>query len=433
MGYMNYILLVILVLLSGFFSGSETAFMSVSLVKIKAQANKGDIRAKRVLKLLKDETRLLTAILIGNNLVNIGASAISTSIAIEIFGNSGVAIATGIVTLIILFFGEITPKSLGNIKSIKFAKVVAIYLIWIEKILLPVIIIFSFIIKKMLGEKKLVSATFFSEEEIKRFVNVSEEEGAIKETESEMIHSIFDFDDTLVKEIMVPRIDMVCINKNAGIDELVDLAVENGHSRIPVYEESIDEIIGLVYVKDLLSLISFTEKNDEEKMKLENFIKPIYFIPESKPINQLLAEMKNRKEHMAIVVDEYGGTSGLITIEDLLEEIVGDIQDEYDYEPKQIKIIGEHEMLVDGQVDIDDINQVLPELILDRDDYETISGFVLHHLGYFPKEGEKLEIEELDIEIKETSEHKIDKVRIISEEPVRIKENQAGVLHVKKD
>ena len=429
MDYLNYILLVFLVFLSGFFSGSETAFMSLNRIKIKDQANSGDARARRVVKLLEDETRLLTAILIGNNLVNIAASAIATSIAMDLFGSSGVAIATGIITLVILVFGEITPKSLGNTRAIKYSKAVSGSLLWIEKFLAPVIALFSILVKRMVGEKKLVTAAFFSEEEIKRFVNVSEEEGAIKETESEMIHSIFDFDDTLVKEIMVPRIDMVCIDKEADISELVELAVENGHSRIPVYKDSIDEIVGLVYVKDLLNIIL----KSDEKSTLGDFIKPIYFIPESKPINKLLAEMKNRKEHMAIVVDEYGGTSGLITIEDLLEEIVGDIQDEYDYEPKQIKIIGEHELLVDGKVDIDDINEILPELILDRDDYETISGFVLHHLGYFPKEGEKLEIEGLIIEITETREHKIEKVNIISDKPVKIKENKAGVLHVKKE
>ncbi len=428
-GLLYYILLVFLIFFSAFFAGSETAFMSLNRVKIKDQANDGDVRARKVVKLLEDETRLLTAILIGNNLVNIGASAIATSIALNIFGSSGVAIATGLVTLIILFFGEITPKSMGNKHAIKMAKTVAAYLIWIEKILAPVIAVFTFLIKKMIGDKKLVTATFFSEEELKRFVNVSEEEGAIKETESEMIHSIFDFDDTLVKEIMVPRIDMVCVEKNHGIEELVDIAVENGHSRIPVYENSVDEIVGLVYVKDLLTLIS----DKKEDKKLEDFIKPIYFIPESKPINRLLAEMKRRKEHMAIVVDEYGGTSGLITIEDLLEEIVGDIQDEYDYEPQQIKIVGEKELIVDGKVDIDDINELLPDLILDRDDYETISGFVLHHLGYFPDEGEQLEVDNLKIEITETKEHRIEKVKIISKKPVIIKKNRAGVSHVKKD
>lgn len=416
---LNVLLLLILLSLSGFFSGSETAFMSVNRVKIREQANSGDRRALSVDKLLHDETKLLTTILIGNNLVNIATSSLATAIAIDIFGSKGVGIATGIVTLFILIFGEITPKALGNKSSIKFSKTVSIYLIWLEKLLYPFIKFFSALIKIMVGEDNMITSAFLSEEEIKRFVNVSEEEGVIKETESEMIQSIFDFDDTLVREIMVPRIDMICIKKNASIEELVELAVENGHSRIPVYEESIDEIVGLIYVKDLLNLIL---RDSIEDVSLKDLIKPIYFIPETKPINQLLAEMKSRKEHMAIVLDEYGGTSGLITIEDLLEEIVGDIQDEYDLEPKQIEIISKNEVMVDGKVDIDEINEILPELLLDREEYETISGFVLHHLGYFPEEGEKIKIDGLKIIITETSEHRIEKVKIVSEKAVKIEE-----------
>ncbi len=414
-----YIILFFLIILSGFFSGSETAFMAVNRVKIKDLSNKGDLKADKVERLLNDETRLLTTILIGNNLVNIAASAIATSLAIDFFGNTGVGIATGIITLLILIFGEISPKSLANSHSIKFSKTAAPYLLWMERILSPVIFFFTFLIKKLVGEDNLITSAFLSEEEIKRFVNVSEEEGVIKETESEMIHSIFDFDDTLVKEIMVPRIDMICIEKGADIKELVELAVENGHSRIPVYKDSIDEIIGLVYVKDLLALIL----KDEKDVSLEKFIKPIYFIPESKPINKLLSEMKRRKEHMAVVVDEYGGTAGLITIEDLLEEIVGDIQDEYDFEPQQIEIINKNEILVDGKVDIDDINEVLPQLLLDRDNYETISGFILHFLGYFPKEDEEIKIDGLKFKIEKTREHKIEKIRIFSDQEVKIKDN----------
>ncbi|MFW6006395.1 MAG: CNNM domain-containing protein, partial [Halanaerobiales bacterium] len=302
--FLNVFFLLILLFLSGFFSGSETAFMSVNRVKVREQANNGNVKAFRVDKLLKDETKLLTTILIGNNLVNIATSSLATAIAIDFFGSKGVGIATGVVTLFILVFGEITPKSLGNKNAFNFSKTVAIYLIWLEKLLFPLIKIFSILIKVMVREDNLITSAFLSEEEIKRFVNVSEEEGVIKETESEMIQSIFDFDDTLVREIMVPRIDMVCIEKNASIEELVELAVENGHSRIPVFEESIDDIVGLIYVKDLLNLIL---KDSIEGVSLKELIKPIYFIPETKPINQLLAEMKRRKEHMAIVLDEYGG------------------------------------------------------------------------------------------------------------------------------
>lgn len=413
----DIIILLVLLFLSGFFSGSETAFMSANRVKIRELAHNNDMRAVKVDKLLEDETRLLTTILIGNNLVNIAASAIATAVAIDIFGKKGIGIATGIVTLFILIFGEITPKSLGNHKSIKFSKIAAPYLFWMGKILSPVIYLFSLLIKVMIGEDNLISSAFLSEEEIKRFVNVSQEEGVIKKDESEMIKSVFDFDDTMVKEIMIPRIDMACIEKKSDITELIDMAIEKGHSRVPVFEETIDDIVGLVYVKDLLQLI----QNNEEAHALEEFIKPIYFIPETKPINQLLNEMQRRKEHMAVVLDEYGGTSGLITIEDLLEEIVGDIQDEFDLEPKQIDVINENEILTDGRVDIGDINEILPELLVDQEEYETISGFVLHYLGYFPEEGEEIEMNGLKIRVDRISEHRIKKVRIYTDKPVKFK------------
>src|SRR6056297_771292 len=411
----NLIGFISLLILSGFFSGSETAFMSANRVRIRELVNEGDKKAERVDKLLEDQTKLLTTILIGNNLVNIAASAIATSIAIDIFGSKGVGIATGVVTLVILVFGEITPKSIGNNNPIKYAKLASVILLWLEKLLYPIILFFTILIKKLIGQDKMISSAFISEEEVRRFVNVSEEEGAIKESEKEMIQSVFEFDDIVVKEIMVPRIDMVCISKDASINELVDLAVEKGHSRIPVYEESIDDIIGLIYVKDLLQLL----QKGKENLTLEDLIKPIYFIPESKQINKLLKEMQNRREHMAVILDEYGGTSGLITIEDLLEEIVGDIQDEFDLEDKQINLINNKEILVDARVDLDDLNEILPIPLLDEESYETISGFVLHKLGYLPEEKEVIELDGITIEIEKIDEHRIQKLRIYTTEPIK--------------
>jgi CBS domain containing-hemolysin-like protein len=411
----NLIGFISLLILSGFFSGSETAFMSANRVRIRELVNEGDKKAERVDKLLEDQTKLLTTILIGNNLVNIAASAIATSIAINMFGSKGVGIATGVVTFVILVFGEITPKSIGNNNPIKYAKLASVILLWMEKILYPIILFFTILIKRLIGEDKMISSAFISEEEVRRFVNVSEEEGAIKESEKEMIQSVFEFDDIVVKEIMVPRIDMVCVSKESSIGEIVDLAVEQGHSRIPIFEESIDDIIGLIYVKDLLQLL----QKGKENLTLGDLIKPIYFIPESKQINKLLKEMQNRREHMAVILDEYGGTSGLITIEDLLEEIVGDIQDEFDLENKQINLINNKEILVDARVDLDDLNEILPVPLLDEESYETISGFVLHKLGYLPEEKEIIELEGITIEIEKIDEHRIQKLRIYTTEPIK--------------
>lgn len=410
------LMFLILIILSGFFSGSETALMSVNKIRIRELANEGDSKAEIVDKLLADHTRLLATILIGNNLVNIAASAIATSLAIELFGSSGVGIATGIVTLVVLIFGEITPKSIGNRRAVKYSKLVAPLLYWMERILSPLISLLVVIIRLFIGEGNLLSTSFLSEEEIRRFVNVSEEEGVIKRTERKMINSIFEFDDTTVREVMIPRIDVVGIEENANIRQLVKLAMEKGHSRIPVFQGNIDRIIGIIYVKDLLQLLI---DNEDENNIVKDYMRSAYFIPESKKINELLAEMRKRKVHISIVLDEYGGTAGLITIEDLLEEIVGDIQDEYDLEPKQIEYLNENELILDARINIDELNEILPEPILDEENYETISGFVLYQLGYLPKEGEKLEFDKFIIEVEKISEHRLEKIKILSEEPIK--------------
>ena len=418
--YIEFFSLVILIFLSAFFSGSETAFMSVNRIKIKEKVQRGDEQAAKVDKLLQNQTKLLTTILIGNNLVNIATSSIATAVAIELFGSKGVGIATGVVTLLILVFGEITPKALGNNHSIDYAKVASIPLYYLEIILSPFIYLFTKIVNFFVKDKSLISSAFLSEEEIRRFVEVSQKEGVIKETEQEMIQSVFDFDDTLVKEIMVPRIDMVCIEKDASLEELIRKGVEKGHSRIPVFEDSIDNIIGLVYIKDLLELLI----KDKEEVVIEEFVKPIYFIPEGKPINQLLNEMKDRKEHMAIVVDEYGGTSGLITIEDLLEEIVGDIQDEFDLEKSYIDVIDENKLLLDGRVDIEELNKYLPEPLAENDDYETVSGLILYYLNRLPVQGEKLELEDMTFVIESIIDNRIRKIKLISDKEIVFNEDE---------
>ncbi|MGM0596597.1 MAG: hemolysin family protein [Myxococcota bacterium] len=416
--YLELSFLFILISLSAFFSGSETAFMAVNRIKIKEKVQRGDKYAIKVDNLLQNQTKLLTTILIGNNLVNIATSSIATALSIELFGSKGVGIATGVVTILILIFGEITPKSLGNNRSIDFAKAAAVPLYYLEIILSPFIYIFTKIVNFFVKDKRLMSSAFLSEEEIKRFVDVSQREGVIKEAEQEMIQNVFEFDDTLVKEIMIPRIDMVCIEKNASLNDLIKLGVEKGHSRIPVYEESVDNIIGLIYVKDFLKLL--LEKKDD--VDIEEFVKPIYFIPESKPINQLLSEMKDRKEHMAVVVDEYGGTSGLITIEDLLEEIVGDIEDEFDLEKSYIEVIDKNKLLLDGRVDIEKLNRYLPEPLEDSDDYETVSGLVLYYLNRLPVQGEKLELGDMTFVVESIIDNRIRKIKLISESELRIGE-----------
>jgi len=401
-----------LFILSGFFSGSETALMSVNRVKIKHMLQEGDSKAKTVDELLEQPDRLLTTILVGNNLVNIAASSIATALAIDLFGNKGVGIATGVVTFFILIFGEITPKSFASQNAELASKWVAKYIKMFSYVLTPFIkiltVITSFIIRAVGGTPRQ-KKPFVTEEEIKKFVNVGEREGVIESDEREMINSIFDFDDTIVKEIMVPRIDMVCIEINTPIEELVELIIDLGYSRVPVYNETVDNIVGIVYAKDLLNFL-----NQDGEMEIKKIMRPAYYVPETKEIDSLLTELRKEKIHMAIILDEYGGTEGLVTIEDLLEEIVGDIQDEYDVEERQIKVISETEILVDARVDIDEINEVL-NIDLPEEDYETISGFILSTLGYVPEEGEEIEFENLTLIVKDTVQRRISKVKIIKE------------------
>ncbi|ADL12162.1 hemolysin family protein [Acetohalobium arabaticum] len=406
---LELVMLGFLFILSGFFSGSETALMSVNRVKIRHLAQEDDSKAKIVDKLLGQPNKLLTTILVGNNLVNVAASSIATALAIEIFGTKGVGIATAGVTLFILVFGEITPKSFATQNAELASKWVAGYIRIFSYLFFPFIKVLTFVtnfIIKALGGQPQKNEPFVTEEEIKKFVTVGEKEGVIESDEKEMINSIFDFDDTLVKEIMIPRIDMVCVDIETSIDDLVELIIDLGYSRIPVYNDTVDNIVGILYAKDLLTFL-----NTEEPTELRKIMRPAYYVPETKEVDTLLTELRKERIHMAIVLDEYGGTAGLITIEDLLEEIVGDIQDEYDEEENLIEVISDDEILVDARIDIDEVNEVL-NIHLPEEDYETVGGFILSTLGYVPETGEELEFENLKLIIEETIQRRISEVRI---------------------
>ncbi|GAB6138331.1 hemolysin family protein [Halanaerobaculum tunisiense] len=395
---------------SAFFSGSETALMSVNKIEIRHLQQEGNAKAAILEKLLSTPDRLISTILVGNNLVNIAASSIATKIAIDIFGNAGVGIATGLVTLLLLIFGEITPKSIANSKALQFSLTVARPIEICYYFFYPVVKVLNIITGLMTGgrEGEQTSKPFISEDRIRRYLTVGEREGVIETDEKQMINSIFEFDDTRVKEILVPRIDMVCVEINDSLEELINTVVDRGLSRIPVYNDTIDNIVGIVYAKDLLPLL-----REKTELNIQKIMRPAYYVPETKKVDNLLSELKKEKIHMAIILDEYGGTAGLVTIEDLLEEIVGDIQDEYDEEEKLIKMIEEDELLVDGRVDIDEINQVLGAN-LPEEDYETISGFILSMLGYVPEAGEKIEFEDLTIEVEKVVQRRISQVKIKS-------------------
>lgn len=405
------VFLLLLVLLSGFFSGSETALMSVSKVKVRHDAQKGLERAKSVDILLKAPSKFLTTILVGNNVVNIAGSALATTLALELFGSNGPWIATTVMTLLILVFGEITPKTYATQNSEKVSYASAPYLLLLSKIFKPLVKVLITITNwgiKLLGGDPDQKKPFITEAEIIRSVNVGKEEGVIEEEEREMIHSIFAFDDTIVREVMIPRIDIFALEVDTSLEAVWDLIIENGHSRIPIYRESIDNIIGLLYAKDLLNFI-FQRSND---LTIGELLRPAYFVPESKKVNQLLREMKRAKVHMAIVLDEYGGTAGIVTIEDLLEEIVGDIQDEYDFEEVNYDYLNEKELIVDARMPVDELNDLL-NIKLPEDEYDTLGGLVLNFLGHVPVEGEELQHDLIKIIIKEMCNHRIIKLHVI--------------------
>ncbi|WP_408954861.1 hemolysin family protein [Natroniella sp. ANB-PHB2] len=410
MGSIELVLLFILLILSAFFSGAETALMSVNKVEIRHLRQEGDLKAKIVDELLNRPDKLLITILIGNNLVNIAASSIATALATEAFGDKGVGIAIGAVTLFVLIFGEITPKSFANKEATLFSMKVARYIQICYYLLAPLIKPLTFLTNFMMRRNEddsIDKKSFVNEDKIRKFLAVGEREGTIESDEKKMINSIFEFDDTLVKEIMVPRIDMICVEINDTSEKLIDIIIDKGFSRIPVYNETIDNIVGVVYAKDLLLLL----KKEKFEADIKEIMRPAYYIPATKEVDSLLSELRKEKIHMAIVLDEYGGTDGLVTIEDLLEEIVGDIQDEYDKETKLIKEIDKGEILVDGRVDIDEINELL-EIDLPEEDYETISGFILSKLGYVPDEGEEIEYQNLKVVVQKIVRRRISEVRL---------------------
>lgn len=407
--YIQIALLIIFILLSSFFSSAETSLSSMNAIKVRQLKEKGLKDADIVRRLLGKSNRVLHTILIGNNIVNIGATAIATKLTVDYLGGSTVLV-TLIMTLTILIFGEITPKTYAAQQPDKVAIFVARPLEMLSVVLSPVIRILSYITKifiRIMGGNIRENIPFVTEEEIKTLVNVGQEEGLLHQRETEMIKSIFEFDDITAKEVMIPRIDITGLEVTSSLQEAMETIVEAGYSRIPVYYESIDNIIGIIYAKDLLN---YSIEKDKTK-NIRTLMRKAIYVPESKKINDLLKELQKNKVHMAIILDEYGGTAGLVTIEDLLEEIVGDIFDEFDEEEDEIQILNERELIVTSRVSIEEINEIL-NTNFPEDDFETISGFAFNMLGRIPKEGDIIDFEDVLIKVLKVSQRRIDKIKI---------------------
>lgn len=379
------IAIIILLCLSAFFSSSETALTTVNQIRMRTLADNGDKRAARVLHVTGNPGKMLSAILIGNNIVNLSASSISTSLAIHLFGNTGAGIATGILTFLILIFGEVTPKTMATIKADSMSLTVAAPIGFLMKILTPVI----FIINKLsLGLMFLLHVNIkdaqkkMTEEELRTIVDVSQENGVIEHEERDMIHNLFDFGDAEAKEIMVPRIDMTFVQADATYQEVLDIFRQDMFTRLPVYEDSTDNVIGIINMKDFLL------QNDPPEFSVRNLLREPYFTYEHKNTADLFLEMRKSSISLAIVLDEYGVTAGLITLEDLLEEIVGEIRDEYDAdEEDDITRISDREFYVLGSANLNDVSEAL-SLHFTSDDYDTIGGYCLGLLDHLPEKNE---------------------------------------------
>ncbi|KEI01311.1 HlyC/CorC family transporter [Clostridium botulinum] len=403
------VILLILIGLSALFSASETALTSLSKIRIRQMKEEGIKRAEIVDKLVDNTNKMLSAILVGNNVVNIGASALATSIAINQFGEKGVTISTVVMTIIVLIFAEITPKSLASNNPEKVSLGVAKYIEFITIVLNPIAVVFTYITKVILKIFRVnadTSKPFITEEELKTMLDVSHEEGVLEVTERKMIYNVFEFGDSQVKDVMIPRADIVALDINSSYDEIMQTFRIQQFSRIPIYEEEIDNVIGILHVKNLVLA-------SKENFHIRDIIHESYFTYEYKKTTELFEEMRKQRISLTIVLDEYGGTVGLITMEDLVEEIVGDIEDEYDEHNIGIEVIKEDEYIIDGSIKIDEVNDMIGTNI-ESEDFDTIGGFVIGELGRFPEQGEMIEYMNLKFIIEEIDRNRIKKLKVLT-------------------
>ncbi len=402
--------LAVLIGLSGFFSGLEVALVGVRKSKVVQLLNEGKKGSKALHKLKTNPSWMMSSVNLGNNLVNVGASALATSVAIRLFGDEGLGIAVGVMTFLILIFGEITPKTYCNANSTKIALRFAPVLLGFSYVFYPVVKFFEIVTKgvvKMTGSSHTPPP--ITEEEIKGVIDQGLEEKAIEKEEMELVHGALKFDDTVIRSVMTPRTKMFTLNSKMMLFEALPQINQSGHSRIPIYGDTGDDIVGFIHARDVLK-----ELEKENKMTtLEQIARKPVFASQEKMVSSLLKEMKGRKTHMAIVVDEHGGVEGLVTLEDLLEEIVGEIEDETDLtRPTEYEKIDQDTIVTNGDIDIDTVNEFFKSKIPEGDDYASLNGLLHERLQDIPQEGDKIEVEDLRIIVEKVSKNIPKKIRI---------------------
>lgn len=403
--------IVLMILLSAFFSSAETAMTTVNRIRIQALIEQGDKRAIILDKVISNSSKMLSTILIGNNIVNISASSLMTTLTIQVLGNVYVGAATGVLTLIILLFGEITPKTLASLHAEKIALSYAKIIYFLTVILTPVVFIVGKLgngVMYLLRVDPNAKANPMTEHELRTLVNVSQEDGVIEREEKQMIYNVFDFGDSAAKDVMIPRIDMTFVAINSTYDELMEIFREDMHTRFPVYEENTDNIVGIINIKDLI----LYPKNQE--FSIQKILREPYFTYEYKRTADLMVEMRKASVNLAIVLDEYGSTAGLVTLEDLLEEIVGEIRDEYDEdEEEDLKEIQPgKEYIALGSAKLDDINEAL-SIHLESEDYDSVGGYIIEQLDSLPSQGQSVTLENgIRLVVDELDKNRIEVVHI---------------------
>ena len=403
---LQLVILVLLLSASAFFSSAETALMTSNKLRIRNLAENGDKRAEKVLEITANTDKMLSAILIGNNIVNLSASALSTTLTLKMFGSSLVGVATGILTFLILVFGEITPKNVAS----KNAENIALKYIGIISVLVVILTPVIYVVNKVAGivislfVKNNDDNNMVTEDELRAMVEVSHEDGVIEKEEKKMIVNVVDFGDTVAGDIMLPRVDMVMVSVESSYEEILKIFREERYTRIPVYEESPDNVIGILNVKDFLLI------EDKENFSVKEHLREPLYTYEYKKTSSLMVDMRKTGANIVIVLDEYGTTVGLITLEDMLEEIVGEIRDEFDAdEDEGITKISETEYLIDGSTNLDDVNDRIG-LELSSEEYESIGGIIMEKLGRLPVEGEVITFDNIILTVKKMDHARIEKV-----------------------
>lgn len=408
--WVEIVALSVLIGMSGFFSGLEVALVGVRKSKVVQLLNEGKKGSKALYKLKTNPSWMMSSVNLGNNLVNVGASALATSVALRIFGDDGLAIAVGIMTFLILIFGEITPKTYCNANSTKIALRYAPVLLGFSYAFYPIVKFFEVVTK---GVVKVTGSSYMpppiTEDEIRGVIEQGLEEKAIEKEEMELVHGALKFDDTVIRSVMTPRTKMFSLNSKTILFEALPQINQSSHSRIPIYGTSKDDIVGFVHVRDVLR-----ELEKENKMvSLEQIARKPVFVSQEKMVSSLLKEMQGRKTHMAIVIDEHGGVEGLVTLEDLLEEIVGEIEDETDVtRPIGYERIDHNTIITNGDMEIDRINKIFKTNLPEGDDYALLNGLLHERLQDIPQEGDKIEVEDIRIVVEKVSKNRPEKIRI---------------------